>query len=77
MGQSFRGLEATIEGGGEHKWDLENKDSEHKEDSKEAFQDDYTKNQTKQKNFSQSKKSNFFTLENQYMELPNRKGFSI
>jgi hypothetical protein len=34
----LRGLEATIEGGGKHKEDLENnKDLEHKEDSKEDF----------------------------------------
>jgi hypothetical protein len=38
LGQVPRGKEATIEGGGEHKEDLENKkESKHKEDSREDF----------------------------------------
>jgi hypothetical protein len=51
-------LEVTIEGGGEHKEDSENKkDLEHKEDSREDFQDDSIKNQTKLKTIVNRKNS--------------------
>jgi len=48
LGQAPKWLKATIQGGREHKEDSKNKkDLEHKEDSREDFQHDYTKNQTK------------------------------
>jgi hypothetical protein len=40
LGKVFEGLEATIEGGGEHK-----EDSKHK-DSQKDFQDGFNKNQS-------------------------------
>ncbi len=41
MGKVHRGLEATIEGGGEHK-----EDSKNKEDSQKDFQYGFIENQT-------------------------------
>jgi hypothetical protein len=55
LGQAPRGLKATIQGGGEHK-----ENSEQKEDSRKGFQDNYTKNQTKQKPHSIEKIQFFY-----------------
>jgi hypothetical protein len=60
LGQTFRGLEATIEGGGEHKEDSENKeDKKRKEKSRKHFEDVFTKNITQLKTSVNPKKSSF------------------